>query len=298
MSSTLLKRLGISSPQEAADLELDLGIRFNDLTPQQCETWQQQSIYLYQYARTRTFTHAVKAAGVSLRTARTWQTDNTLGFNQRLELAVLEYSEDIEVLLLERARQPDSPPTFLSMLLRAQLPEKYGPARRYNSAPARDNHSERHDIPEPEPSDNDDDSLEDIRQDIQNLNQFAGLTEPDLVPQPNAANLSPTGKETQRGGAPSESPAPFAVNRHTPPNRHTGGGRYPEASRPYSSESDQEIASLYDAEDTTPHDIEEFAHSPQNPTPSTQNLTRRQRRELQRQSKRKHKKSHPPRAPN
>ena len=158
MSSTLLKRLGISSPQEAAELEQDLSIRFNDLTPQQCETWRQQSIYLYQYARTRTFTHAVKAAGVSLRTARTWQTENTLGFNQRLELAVLEYTEEIEVLLLERARQPDSPPTFLTMLLRAQMPEKYGPARRY-SAPARDNHSNHDDDPKPEPSHTPNDDL-------------------------------------------------------------------------------------------------------------------------------------------
>ena len=145
---TLLKSLGISSPQEAAELEQDLGIRFKNFTPQQCETWRQQSVYLHLYAQTRTFTHAARAAGVTIRKARQWQSQNTLGFNQRLEIAVLEYTEEIEVLLLDRARQPDSPPTFLTMLLRAQMPEKYGPARR--SSPPRDNHGDNDDDPNPE----------------------------------------------------------------------------------------------------------------------------------------------------
>ena len=177
---SLLKSLGISSPQEAAELEQDLGIRFKNFTPLQCETWRQQSVYLHLYAQTRTFTHAARAAGVTIRKARQWQSQNTLGFNQRLEIAVLEYTEEIEVLLLDRARQPDSPPTFLTMLLRAQMPEKYGPARR--SSPPRDNHGDNDDDPNPEISHNDDDSLEDIRRDLQDLKQFAGLTEPDPDP--------------------------------------------------------------------------------------------------------------------
>ena len=125
-----LKSLGISSQQEAAELELDLGIRFSDFTPEHADTWIRQTLYLGQYANTRTFTHAAREAGVSLRHARTWQTENTLGFNLRLEIAVLEYTEEIEVLLLEQVRQPKPSPALLAMLLRAHLPEKYGPARR------------------------------------------------------------------------------------------------------------------------------------------------------------------------
>ena len=127
---TLLTDLGISSPYEAAELEQDLGIRFSDFTPQDADTWKRQTLYLHQFANTRTFTHAARAAGVSLRHARTWQTDNTLGFNHRLEIAVLEYTEEIEVILLEQVRQPKPSPALLAMLLRAHLPEKYGPARR------------------------------------------------------------------------------------------------------------------------------------------------------------------------
>ena len=273
---SLLKSLGISSPQEAAELEQDLGIRFKNFTPLQCETWRQQSVYLHLYAQTRTFTHAARAAGVTIRKARQWQSQNTLGFNQRLEIAVLEYTEEIEVLLLDRARQPDSPPTFLTMLLRAQMPEKYGPARR--SSPPRDNHGDNDDDPNPEISHNDDDSLEDIRRDLQDLKQFAGLTEPDPDPlslegegwgEGEEHELSPIDQasvEADSKPAPSASSPPSAVNRHTPPNRHTGEGRYPEESRPNLSESDQEIASQYDSEDTTPHHDEDFAHSDLPPT--------------------------------
>ena len=132
--TTQLENLGISSPHEAAELEQDLGVRFSDFTPQDSDTWNRQTLYLNQYARTRTFTHAARAAGVSIRTARTWQSENTLGFNQRLEIAVLEYTEEIEVILLEQVRQPKPSPALLAMLLRAHLPEKYGPARR-DSAP-------------------------------------------------------------------------------------------------------------------------------------------------------------------
>ena len=195
---TLLTDLGISSPYEAAELEQDLGIRFSDFTPEDADTWKRQTLYLNQYARTRTFTHAARAAGVSIRTARTWQTDNTLGFNQRLEIAVLEYTEEIEVILLQQVRQPKPSPALLAMLLRAHLPEKYGPARR-DSAP-RDNHRDHDDDPKPETTQEDRDSLEDIRRDLQDLKLFAGLNDP--------PNLSPAGGETQRGGLPTPTDQP------------------------------------------------------------------------------------------
>ena len=135
---TLLKKLGIPSPRHAAEIERDLGIRFSDFTPEHCDTWTEQTLYLYQFAQTRTTTHAARTAGITLAAARQWQSDNTLGFNQRLDDAVLEYTDDMEVLFLERTRQPDSPTSFMTTLLRAQMPEKYGPARR-STAP-RDNH--------------------------------------------------------------------------------------------------------------------------------------------------------------
>ncbi len=219
---TLLTDLGISSPHEAAELEQDLGIRFSDFTPEDADTWKRQTLYLNQYARTRTFTHAARAAGVSIRTARTWQSKNTLGFNQRLEIAVLEYTEEIEVILLEQVRQPKPSPALLAMLLRAHLPEKYGPARR--DYPPRDNHHDHDDDPKPETSKEDRDSLEDIRRDLQQLKHFAGLTDPpnlspseennvhsDLSPAGEDtphSDLSPAGGETQRGGLPTPSDQP------------------------------------------------------------------------------------------
>ncbi|MXY44035.1 MAG: hypothetical protein F4Y50_08295 [Dehalococcoidia bacterium] len=207
---TLLTDLGISTPYEAAELELELGVRFDDFTPEDADTWKRQTLYLNQYARTRTFTHAARAAGVSLRTARTWQTDNTLGFNQRLEIAVLEYTEEIEVILLEQVRQPKPSPALLAMLLRAHLPEKYGPARR-DSAP-RDNHHDHDDNdPKPETSQEDRESLEDIRRDVQDLKLFAGLTQPpDLSPHPQGEG------EGEGKSSPSASSAPSAVNPPTP----------------------------------------------------------------------------------
>ena len=78
---SLLKQLGIS--QEAA-LEHDLGIRFDDLTPQQRETWKQQTVYLGLYAEINNSTRAARAAGVTVRTVQTWQAQDTLGFNDRL----------------------------------------------------------------------------------------------------------------------------------------------------------------------------------------------------------------------
>ena len=193
---SLYETLGISSQLEAAELEQDLGIRFDDFTPEDSDTWIRQTLYLGQYANTRTFTHAAREAGVSLRHARTWQTENTLGFNQRLQIAVLEYTEEIEVLLLEQVRQPKPSPALLAMLLRAHLPEKYGPARR-QSAP-RASYSDHDDGPKPETSQDDRESLDDIRQDLQQLNQFAGLTDPEptsesITSTPSLPDLPPVG---------------------------------------------------------------------------------------------------------
>ena len=293
MSPTLLKKLGISSEHEAAELELDLGVRFNDFTPEDSDTWNRQNLYLYQYARTRTFTHAAGAAGVSLRKARTWQAENTLGFNHRLQIAVLEYTEEIEVMLIERARQPNSPPSLLTMLLRAHLPEKYGAARRESHT--RDNPEDHDDDPKQELSPDDLASLNDIRRDIQQLKHFAGISEP--------PNLSPAGGETQRGGSHTPNDALPPVGADSNPANDLPQTPVGAALKPAPNTSPTEKDPSYS--DLSPGGGETQRggfHTPVGaalkPAPT---LNRRQRRQLQRQqSKQKTRQpaSHQARAPN
>ena len=271
---TLLKKLGIPSPRHAAEIERDLGIRFSDFTPEHCDTWTEQTLYLYQFAQTRTTTHAARTAGITLAAARQWQSDNTLGFNQRLDDAVLEYTDDMEVLFLERTRQPDSPTSFMTTLLRAQMPEKYGPARR--STPSRDNHCD-HDRGDdqnsehtPAPSNNNQPSLADIQRQLEQLQHLTAKAPVGAGFKP-APVLSPTTEETTHPDLSPTDQAPVGagfkpalVPSPTMEETHRGG--------------------------TSHH-----------PAPGTQNpsgLTRRQRRELQRKHKRKRQKSHRPRAPN
>ena len=211
---TLLKKLGIPSPRHAAEIERELGIRFSDFTPEHCDTWTEQTLYLYQFAQTRTTTHAARTADVTLAAARQWQSDNALGFNQRLDDAVLEYTDDMEVLFLERTRQPDSPTSFMTTLLRAQMPEKYGPARR--STTPRDNHCD-HDRGDdqdsehtPAPSNNNQPSLANIQRQLEQLQHLTTKSHQVSDPQPDtptdrpsvgagfkpASALSPTTEET------------------------------------------------------------------------------------------------------
>ena len=272
---SLLKELGISSPQEAAELEHDLGISFNDLTHDQRETWKQQTVYLGLYAETGTYTRSARAVGITVRTVRTWQSENTLGFNDRLELAVLEYSEGIDLMLLQHVRKPDCSPSLLMMFVRAQFPEKYGPVPRDN-APRNTNrcdHQCDHDPQPPPTSRYDLQLLEEISRDLQNLKQFARLSEP--------SNLSPAGGEIQRGGTP------------TPTDHEPVRAGFKPAHDP----SGPSVESP-----STPSPVlgegwgEGESSSTQHQEPNTQNLTRRQRRELQRRAKRQ--KSHLARAPN
>ena len=328
---SLYETLGISSQQEAAELEQDLGIRFSDFTPEDADTWIRQTLYLGQYANTRTFTHAAREAGVSLRHARTWQTENTLGFNQRLQIAVLEYTEEIEVLLLEQVRQPKPSPALLAMLLRAHLPEKYGPARR-QSAP-RASHSDHDDDPKPETSQDDRESLDDIRQDLQQLNQFAGLTDPTSNLSPagedtSQSNLSPTGEEIQRGGSspadlppvgaglkPAPDPSPNGEDTSHPNLSPTGedtshsnlspaGG---EIQRGGSSTATTDRHTGEGPSTSSPSPVvgeslprtryggwgEGDLPHPQHPAPNTRNLSRRQRRQLQRKQRKQRKAPRP-----
>ena len=191
--NSLLQELGIRSDHEAAELERDLGVRFIDFTPEDCDTWIRQSVYLNQYARTHVISFAADEAGVTITTALHWQTDNTLGFKARLEIAILRYTDVLEVLLLERARQPDSPPTFLTTLIRGQMPEKYGPARR-SSAPRDNNHCDHDQHTNPTVPDNHSESLADLRRELEDLQRLTGVDQRDPTPQPDAPISPPPEK--------------------------------------------------------------------------------------------------------
>ena len=65
---TSLLEIGITSQQQAAELERDLGVRFVDFTPEDCETWNLQTAYLDQFSRTRAVSLAADKAGISIRT--------------------------------------------------------------------------------------------------------------------------------------------------------------------------------------------------------------------------------------
>ena len=214
------------------------------------------------------------------------------------------------------------------MLLRAHLPEKYGPARR-DSAP-RDNHRDHDDDPKPETTQEDRDSLEDIRRDLQDLKLFAGLTDP--------PNLSPAGGETQRGGLPTPAnqtpvgpgfkPAPdldstseynrpsnLSPAREDTSHSHLSpaggetqrGGSSPATSTPSAANPPTPSPVLGESLPRTGYGGwgEGESPDPQHPEPNTQppspTLNRRQRRQLQRKQ-RKHRtkqpNSHRARAPN
>ena len=117
--------LGINSQYEADELEHDLDIRFDRFSYQDREAWVQQNAYLDAYANTRTESESADTAGVTVSTAQAWKFLNTLGFKRRLEIADLRFSDSLQVLALERAREPDAPASLLIALLRAHIPEKF-----------------------------------------------------------------------------------------------------------------------------------------------------------------------------
>ena len=322
MPSKFLESLGIASAFDAIELERVLGISFKEFTPQHCDVWRNQTVYLYQYALTHAVSKAARMAGVTIYTAQRWQTDNILGFNRRMEVALLEFTDEVEVMLLEHVREPESSPMLLAMLLRAQMPEKYGPARR-SSAPR--NHDCDHD-PQPTTSHDDQTSLADLRRELEDLKRQTAVGERHPTPQPDISNLSPTPDDYVL----TEDAVPATNDLQSTPVDPTpvgagfkpahdlspadGGPSYPDLS-PTERETSHPDLSPADGEtslpDLSPADGEtslpdlspaggetQRGGTPQHPEPSTRNLSRRQRRELQRQAKRKHQKSRRARAPN
>ncbi len=121
----LLDELEIGSRDEAAVLEEALDVPLQKLSRDERRVWIQQSRYLEKFSETRTVSTAARHAGVAVYTARSWEHHNVLGFAKRLEIAELEFSDALEELALERAREPKSTPTLITALLTAHIPAKY-----------------------------------------------------------------------------------------------------------------------------------------------------------------------------
>ena len=237
-----LDQLGIASQEEASELQRELGIRFDRFTYLDRKVWNQQNAYLEAHARTRTVSDSADLAGVTVSTAQAWKYLDTLGFTRRLEIADLRFSDSLQVMALDRAREPDAPASLLIALLRAHIPEKYS--------------SNGH-LCDTSKSD---ELLFHYRQDAQ---RELAAGHPTLRAIANGTYQPPSQRNLSSADTPSVGAGfkPALVPSPTMEETQRGG---------------------------TPH----------HPAPGTQNLTRRQRRELQRQAKRKRQKSHRPRAPN
>ena len=243
-----LDQLGIASQDEADELQRELGIRFDQFTYHDRKVWNQQNSYLQAHARTRTVSDSADLAGVTVSTAQAWKYLDTLGFTHRLEIADLRFSDSLQVTALERAREPDAPASLLIALLRAHIPEKYS--------------SNGH-LCDTSKSD---ELLFHYRQDAQRelaaghptLRAIAnGTYQPPHNDNPMPEYESPYSSRHSREG--------------TSPRTSIRGGN-PQEVRPDSRDSDHEIASSYDSEETTPHDDippideEDFAHFDLSPT--------------------------------
>ena len=312
-----LHELGINSEYQAAELEHELGIRFSDFTSEQIDTWQRQTICLNQYAYTRTYSSAARAAGVTVYTIEAWERDNELGFVRRKEMADREFCDGLEELLLERARMPESPPSLLSAVLRAQMPEKYRGSRYerdpaagpgYESSGPDTYHKLIADI---------------VRQLQQSEDPIDGEESGDKTPvgagfkpapdhsdhASESAALEPaTGPSGRTPGAaglkPAHNPsdhAPVTAGLKSTPDHAdqspVGAGSKPD---PGPSGHTPVAAGLKPAPGPSGEDSP-TGDKPRHPAPITRNssnLNRRQRRELQRRTKRNGQNAHRPRAPN
>ena len=228
-----LDELGISSDEEAEELEYELEVRFGEFTPKDRQTWLQQNTYLEHFSRIGTFSSAARETGVTVYKAQTWKFNNVLGFARRLEVATLMFNDRLKEKALRRASDPKAPVTLLIELLRAYIPEEF----------SRNGHKCD--------TSKSDEILRRFREDAQRekdagyprlrkLAEGATNAHPhdDHVPsysnlspaegEIHNTNLSPGGGETQRGGSLHTDPhAHQPSHEPTSANRHTGGDRYP-----------------------------------------------------------------------
>ena len=258
-----LDELGITSLEEAEEMELELDVRFREFTPDDRMTWLRQNAYLEHYARTRTATTSARKAGVSVSAAKAWKRNDTLGFTLRLEISELEFSDRLQELALERASDPKAPATLLIELLRAYIPEKFSrnghkcdtsksdeilhrlredaqreKAAGYPGLRAMVQRNAEQSVVDLAPTrgESSHSNLSPIAEETSQSDLSPGGRKPyhsDLVPagrDTSQSDLSPGGGETQRGGSSHVSPydAEEAPTHDRPsPTRHTGGGTSP-----------------------------------------------------------------------
>ena len=240
-----LDELGITSDEEAEELEFELEVRFGEFTPRDRMTWLQQNAFLEHFSRIGTFSSAARETGVTVYKAQTWKFNNVLGFARRLEVATLMFNDRLKEKALRRASDPKAPVTLLIELLRAYIPEEFSRSghkcdtsksdeilRRFRedaqrekdagyprlrklaegatNAHPHDDHVPSYSNLSPTPGDPHDSNLSPAEGEIHHT------------------NLSPAGGETQRGGSLHTDPhAHQPSHEPTSANRHTGGGRYP-----------------------------------------------------------------------
>ena len=247
-----LDELGITSDEEAEELEYELEVRFEEFTAKDRQTWLQQNAYLEFFSRIGTVTSAAREAGVTVYKAQTWKFNNVLGFTRRLEVADLAFNDRLKEKALRRASDPKAPATLLIEPLRAYMPEQFSRNGHKCDTSKSDEILRRF--------------REDARREMEaghpTLRAIArGATNSpsneDHVPSysnlsptpedPHNTNLSPVGGETQRGG--SSHPAPYShqpspddiqprdasetlPHEPTSPTRHSRAGGNPQTVSP------------------------------------------------------------------
>ena len=250
-----LDQLGISSQEETDELEHALDIRFDQFTHTDRKDWVEQNAYLEAYAQTGVISDAAAEAHVTIRTAQTWTYLDVLGFRNRLEIAELRFSDGIQLLALERAREPNAPASIIIALLRMHLPEKFAAAGHVCDTP---------DYPNPG------DTLFQYRQNATQQQTAGGLSLEDIAAgvyhpphnSPSHSNLS-----TPSAPSPSQHPAPSTQNPPLSPD----DDYFPRPDDDIQPVDPDEVAyfNLSPAErKTTPHPSASSVPSAVNPSPN------------------------------
>ena len=320
-----LDELGISSDEEAEELEYELDLRFEDFSPKDRKTWLLQNVYLEQFSRTGTIDSAAREAGVTIYTAQRWQHDDVLGFTRRHEVATITFKGRIQRKALLRASDPNAPATLLIELLRSYIPEQFSRSGHKPDAPKPDDvfrgyhEGARREKDAGYPilqriAQGDSDPFRNREDTPHNVNLSPAeedIPHSYLSPAGEAtphSNLSPAGEEIQRGGSshhdqtlspnrhsraggnPQGAPAVLVPSVVSPSDRHTSEGRYPQDGHPTSH------GSYEDGHATTWPDIDEgFDHDDYQPSdvgdPPQPGPTRAERRARLRQQRKEQKKN-------
>ena len=279
--SLRLDELGISSDEEAEELEYELDLRFEHFSPWDRKTWLRQNVYLEDFAKTGTIDSAALEAGVTIYTAQTWQYENVLGFTRRLEVATITYQGTIKRKAMLRASEPNAPATLLIELLRAYVPDQFSRS------------AQKRDTSKP------DDAHRRYRENARREKEAGYLSlqrikqgDPDPFRRRVGTQHS---RHTGEGRHPEETPAVSVPSVVSPATRHASAGnpiqdRHPEDAPPPSHGSDE------DSHSTTWPDIDEgFDHDDYQPSdvgdPPQRTLTRAERREQLRKQRKAEKRN-------